>query len=381
MDEAGNLAAYRVFQAPPGKLTRLISEARNADIGKGIRPLQFVMPFIQTPANLLKYGLERSPAGLLNPKMWQNVAAKSPEAADQLGRAIVGSTVAAALGMYAADGKITGAVPSTPAERDAFYRSGKQPYAIQIGDKWVPYSKLEPFNQPLSQVAAVVQAVKSGKTAPQDVAGQVAATIAQNMVSQTYLSGLSDLMNAMQDPERYGSNVLERVGVAMAVPFSAATRTAAQTLDPTIRNPKGLGEELKASIPGLSQQVPPRLNAFGEEIQRESSALSPLNVTTETTDPVEKEMARLGVTISFTGKTLRSIPLSREQQAEYQQLAGQTAKKLLDGIVPHPTYAQQDDTVKAKIVERLISQARDAAADQMVNQIIQERLKQRTSVP
>jgi len=372
---AGKMEDYRVYQQQPGQFARGLVQIRDTDVG-GIQPLRFALPFIQTPANLVKYGLERSPLGVLNPTLWRNVARRNPEAADQLGRWLIGSTIAAAVAYYAADGKITGAAPEGQAQRDLFYRQGKQPYSIRVGDRWLPYNRFEPFNQPLAQVATTVEAMREGKDVRESV-GSIVAGIGKNFISQTYMSGVSDLMNAIDDPERYGVNIFERSGVGLAVPFSAASRTIAQTIDPTIRQSKGIAEELQASVPGLSQNLMPRLNVFGAETRRESPAYLPVEARLARNDPVDNELARLNVNIGFAGNSIRNVALSRDEQQAYQRLRGTKLKEMLDRVVASPIYQNLDDTSKAAVLERAGQRVANAAGLEYLKQLGPDEIRRR----
>ncbi len=258
LKEAGRLAEYRLFRQEAGDITKKLINLRDTNI-KGVPVLRFVIPFLRTPVNLVKFGLERSPVGILDPKLWQNIIKKSPEAADQLGRVAIGSAIAGVIALYLGEGTITTAAPTNRAQRDAFYASGKLPYSIKIGDRWVSFQRLEPFNTPITLTASAMLALKQkGKTANEKV-GKAAMDIAQNLTSQTYLDSIGSMIDALSDPERYGSQFLERWVTSMAVPYSALSRTVAQTLDPTVRRAGNLWEAIESNIPGLSRRVPAQM--------------------------------------------------------------------------------------------------------------------------
>ncbi|MFH0810890.1 MAG: hypothetical protein V2A77_10565, partial [Pseudomonadota bacterium] len=261
MTEAGNISKYNVFQADPGKFTEKLIGIRNAEVmlpvlGK-TQPVRFAMPFLHTPMNLLKVGLEHSPLGLANPKMWSNALKRDPHFSDQASRVAQGSAVAAAIGVLVGQDivDVVGEAPVGAADRDRFYAEGKIPYSVRFGKPGNPYhgfQKWEPLNQSLSQVAAVVDAVRSGRDITQvdKLAEKAVMTISRNFVSQTYMSGLSDLLDAMSDWERYGGQFLERTATGFLFP-SGALRTATRAGDTTVRQPEGLGEAAMAQIPGL----------------------------------------------------------------------------------------------------------------------------------
>jgi hypothetical protein len=372
MAKASDVSEYRLFRQDPGAVMGAYMNLRNK-----APVLRFVTPFITTPTNLLKYGLERSPAGWLNPNLWKNLASKSPEAADQIARAGIGSMLAAGIAMYAADGKITGAPPVNAAERDRFYREGKQPYALKIGDQWVSYQRLEPLNQAFSQVASVVNAVQAGDDkGAAEIAMQAGADIGKNLLSQTFVTGLNDAINAIDDPGRYAEQFAGRMASSM-VPFSALTRTVAQATDPTIRQPENIPERIASNLPVLSQTVPARLTAFGEPSQREVGAINPYTHSQEKTDPLTQELNRLQYNTGFVGDSISNVPLNRAQQRQYQELAGQLTKRLFERLMQKDAYQQLDDSQRIEVLDKLTAEARKIARDTVLDQMIEGRLQER----
>jgi hypothetical protein len=372
MERAGKMAEYQLYRQEPGKFGAWLSKGRDTLKIGPVEPLRFVLPFVQVPVNATKYGLERSPLGFLNPDLWKNLAKQSPEAADQLARIGIGSLITASIASQVASGNldITGAVPQSPSEKDAFYRQGKLPFALKIGGKWYSYQRWEPFNHALTQVAAGVDAIRNAKAGadPTSIAGQAALTIGQNVTTQTFLSGIGSLINAATDPQRYGESFIAQLETSM-VPASSAARAVANTLDPRQRSPQGIVENVKNVIPGLSQQVPSRLNNYGEEQPIAGSPFLPYKSQTANDSPLEMELARLKVEPGAAGKSVRGIDLTRQENQDYQRLSGGLVKAALTQVLNDPRYRQLDDTGKAAALTRIISHAKDLAATRFINQL------------
>lgn len=361
LKEADRIAEYRLFRQEPGEVMAKFMALRDS-----YPAFRFVVPFIRTPGNLLKFGLERTPAGLFNPKLWRNIAGKNPEASDQIGRIFLGSSVAAYFAWQIAEGNldITGAAPSSAAERDRFYREGKQPFAVRVGDTWIQFQRVEPLNQSLSQVAAVAEATRDKDSTAEEKASHAVLTIGENLVSQTYAKSIADLINALSQPERYGGQYLTRQLTGL-VPASSALRTGAQLADTTVRKPGNLGESIEVGIPGASRNVPPSLTAFGEEVKRQSPPISPILFSQAKESPVDTELARLGIEVGFIGDSIEGIKLSREQRQRYQEVAGQLVKIALDSLVQSTQYKVTTDAAKEKGLTHVIDSARDKARAQI----------------
>lgn len=354
-------AEYRVFREPSDVANAIIHLREKAPV------LQFFIPFVRTPTNLVKFGIERSPLGFYD--AFRQVAKGNPEAADKMARAAMGSVIAGGIALQFEAGNITGAAPKNSAERDRFYREGKQPYSMKIGGKWVSYQKIEPFNQPIAQVAAFMEAAKDKNASPTQLAGRAAMTIADNLVSQSYLTGISTLINAFTDPERYAGNVLTRIATGFQ-PYSSASRFATRLTDDTIRKPEGLEEAFKAQIPGMSKDVPPRLDAFGNVVKRQSPPWSPIPVTPANQSQVDAELERVGVEVGFVGDSIANIAMSREQQAAYQKAAGRVTYQVYEQLLGDSSYQALPDAMKALALERAKDKVRDIVRKEMVQQLV-----------
>jgi len=382
LEEASRIAEYRLFRQEPGAVVSKLMKLRDAEVW-GIQPLRFIIPFLRTPANLVKFGLERSPLAVFNVPMWKNVAQKSPEAAEQIARWVMGSSIAATIGIYAADGKITGAAPKNTLERDAFYRAGKQPYSVKIGDVWIAYQRLEPFNQVLAQVAAIVGAINDKKSKDDifNQAQQVVSTIGNNLISQTYMSGIANLIGAFEDPVGEGEYLLQQLSTGF-IPYSGLMRGLSQAVEPTYRKPSNIPETIMTAIPGMAGKVKPRTNIFGEVSKRTTPWYSPFNISPERQTDLDKELERLGITIGYPSSIIGTTKLDEQQIYEYRNFVGQALMRELSTAIESSTYKRLgSDVAKSDYIDRVIRDTRADAREEfaeMVGISMQTERQQRT---
>jgi len=179
------------------------------------------------------------------------------------------------------------------------------------------------------------------------------------------MSGLSDLLNMLSEPERYAGNWLNRFASSILVPYSSATRTAAQMLDKTVKDPANAWETIEANIPGLSNRVKAKLTALGEDIERKSPAWFPINVTPVEETLLSQELERLAFDIGFVGKTISGIELTDEEQYEYQSISGKLIKRDLERLMLVPEYWIANDVDKDKMLRKVLDTARDWARRKM----------------
>jgi len=237
--------------------------------------VKWFVPFVQTPTEILKQGVELSPLGV----------AAIPGATDkitQLARTMVGTTVFMGAGYLALQDRTTWSAPRGEKDKAAFYAAGRKPYSIRVGDKWVQYNKLGPLAYPIAMAAALKEESKDrgfDKKAS-ETAKDVFLEMAKFFTDQSYLSGISDLM-AVAGGEEYA---LER---AMAniprqlIPLTSLLGWVTRTVDDIYRHPKTAVENIKTGIPFLSKQVEPYRTPTGEVSKRDYPlfhAISPITV-------------------------------------------------------------------------------------------------------
>ncbi len=336
------------FQEPLGRAGTAIMEARGKVPG-----LKYIIPFIKTPTNIAKEAARLSPLGFANVA---RKALKKESVSEDAAKATIGSLIAIPVVLASLRGDITGAAPTNVNERDAFYRSGKQPYAIKVGDKWVSYRRLEPIATVIGMTADLTSV--SNDEGIFNAAKQITTVMGRNLNDKTFLSGISNFLDALTDEEKR-STLFERTAEGL-IPFSGARRFATQLTDKTIRKPEGFIETVKANVPGLSQQVPPRLDVFGQEPTRSlSQRISPVGVTQEKQDIVESELKRLKINLGFPSKSIAGQDLTRDEYDRYVETAGKTLKDVLEQLMNGSEWQTLNDRQKEQIIERAETKVRE----------------------
>jgi hypothetical protein len=257
---------YRTFNNPLGKWGNSIMAMR--DTTPGIR---YIVPFIRTPINIAKFALERTPLNFVK-LMHDYKTGKISEGIVQaeLAKPIVGCMISAVSVMLAQEGMITGGAPRDKRDRELFYLSGKQPYSIKVGNTWYSYSRLEPIGSILGMTADFADAVMTDKEL-NERASQIMLSFTKNIASKTFLQGFSAIMDAISDPERYGSDWIEKTAGSIVPSVIAA---GARSIDPYIKDVTNPIEAMQQRIPFLSKEVAPKVDEFGLPLERPGSPIS-----------------------------------------------------------------------------------------------------------
>ncbi len=361
-EQAATYARRSVFQEKPGKLASWVLQGHQVPVIGHVMP--FVLPFVKTPANIFRQGLEFSPAGVFMKAARQEGRA----GAQAQGRAVAGSFAAGYLAWLAATGRLSGNGPSDPAERAALMESGWRPNSVRLGDSWVNYQLFQPVSVQAALIGNAFEAWQEEGSKPEDAPDLIARTLARSansFLDQSFFAGMFDFVEALRDPERSASRFAGRVGQG-AVPFIGALRTAQQALDPVVRSPRGTVETFKAAIPGLSEDVEPRIDRFGEPVVREGGPLrraaDPLNVSSVVRDPIATELQGLGITVGTPSATVPGSVLSRAQQTDVRQARGHAVRDAVERLIRSGGYQQMTDAQRVQALEDAITRARSGAS-------------------
>lgn len=355
------------FQQPLGETSKAFMQFRD----KALRGnLKYIVPFVKTPTNIAKEAFRFSPLGFFN-VLRKTVGGVKFNTSEELVKAGIGTAVVGWAGMEAFNGNLTGAAPRDKNKRDAFYREGKLPYSVKIGDEWYSYRRVEPISTILGFAADAVELYKEGKD-PSDIAVRAAALIGRNLNDKTFMQGLSNVIEAISDPERYGKNFIETVASGY-VPFSGAQSYVAQLMDPIIRDPNGVVERIKSRTPVLSKDVPEKLNVFGGEQSREGSvwfrAISPSQKSSVKNDPVTKELNSLGFYPGFPSSSVtipkeirdalgvdeenKKIEMTPKEYQAYMKQYGAEFKGMLQQLFTSAQYQALDEGDRTTVINNV----------------------------
>ncbi len=363
LNAAIDTARYQTFTKPLGSLgTKVQAIARDHPSAN------IIFPFIRTPTNIIKFAGERSPFAPFF-REYKDAVAKGGAAADLArARMVMGSGVGATVATLAAEGHITGGGPTDPRLRAALFNTGWKPYSIRIGNDYYAYNRLEPLGilfgvaADFAEIAGQIEEAEAS-----EIASAVAFSISKNLTSKTWLEGVSSMIEAVGDPDRYGERYIQRL-TGTVVPTGVAH--IAQTQDPIMRDVRSSLDAIKSRLPGYSETLPARRNIWGEPILLGGGLgpdlISPIYTSTNKEDKVADEVVRLKIGLAMPTRKIGGIELTPEQYSEYVELAGVPAKQMLDRLVASPQWARIPDVQKEEMIRKTVSSFRDMARKQMM---------------
>jgi GGDEF domain-containing protein len=391
--KADQEAAYRTYTQPLGAIGKWVLLGRQK-----FPPMRFIAPFITTPTNIAKFAVERTPIGLVNTmvKMSKGKVSKA-DISDELAKSLVGSTLMAGIATLAAQGHITGGGPRDKNERYALYRTGWQPYSVKIGDKYYSYARMEPLGSILGMAADLGDMVTNAKGAD-DAAARMAFCLSKNLVSKTYLQGISTLIDAIHEPERYGERWVQQLG-GTVIPSGVAG--LARATDKELKEIDGMRDVYCSRTPGLTQFVKPRRDLWGNAIEREGNfwtlMFSPVQVSAAKGNKVDQEIVRLGAGLSPPKKSFAvtesmrkanaalgkvdDIELAPAEYDKYSVMSGKDAYVRVASRMVSDEYQGAGDERKESMIRSDLARAREAAKEALVQQVVARYVKEEKLSP
>ena len=387
-----------------------------------------IAPFVQTPANLITEGLERSPLGLAKGG-FEMATAKTPQqlrqAQQTLAKGITGTTGATLGGGY-----LLNQVPNTIGgfTNEDLYGddvTGLPPQSIVIGDKAVSLASIPFLTIPAGLGKALLE---PDKTMPERLLN--ASTYTGNILSDLpMLKGLGDLYKGSADIAKVGADYalgntdLAEVGQSVGrvagqqganilsqyIPLSGTLGTIRNAADPFNRemmtyneNPllgtaEYIGNRLQNRIPFASSLLPMKYNVLGEPSMRNNienpiartleATISPVRIRNYAERPAEmEEMQRIQdyamennikgkTTLKFAkpkryiGRGKDKINLTNEQYSELTRLYNGKVYDELQFLMNTPEYQSADEETQIKWVREVMKEKKQEA-EQEISDII-----------
>lgn len=299
-------------------------------LGQKHKSIRWAVPFIQTPMNMTKEMLKLSPAGFAT--LYKSKGAARNE---QVAKALIGSAVMGVGAQLAASGNTTWSAPTDPEAREAFYSSGKKPFSIKIGDKWIPMNHFGPFGYALGIPAAVKDANDNGDIDESNFSklGGILSGQAQFFTQQSYLQGINNFLNTVTGQEDATKNSSLAFTAGQVIPLSGLSRYVNSILDPVIRKKQGFSDTFKSDIPVLGAKfskdnLEARTNIFsGEDMKRNASDFfGPYSIGKESSNPDDKEFQKGVGEFYDVKKTVGKQKKNVQEQVNEALSAGNTTE-------------------------------------------------------
>lgn len=389
------------------------------------KAMSFFFPFVNTPTNIFKSAIEMSPVGgllavidgarALKIKIARGNMTKEQAAIaaselydsarfvkDVTNQLISAGIYWAVAGMVEPDDdddtglpRITGTTDwksTRKGVRDNQYRT-MPPQSIRLGDGTiVSYARIEPFSTVLAGVVDLIRNIHTAGGLNEKALSAYMGSIQNQLDDKTFLSGLSDLINAYHDPERFAAKLAGNITTGFVPNL---IRQPIREADPYVRNTKPREED--GFFTAIAKQVgytlapgyaPPMMDVWGNPVTKHQGVqiggpqtdvlirvFDPTNLSIgKQIDPIDRYIfnwnrsvdAKDQLAIEPISNTLQAtingkqvkLPLTPEEHAAANHTAGKTARAFLGNQWDRQPDQQGIDRIK-EIVHRFQSIERD----------------------
>lgn len=351
--------------------------------------LNFIVPFLRTPMNIFRKSLESTPLAPLSKQWREEFAAGGHRRDTAMAQMTIGTSIGIWVTSMVMSGLITGGGEPEKEARQRRREAGILDYAIKIGDTWYEYRRLEPLGTVMGFSADLAEVWDYMNQEEREHASMmISMAFAQAVTSKTFWKGLSDVVNVIGDPERYGEGWGQSLAGTL-VP-SAISQYNDAFGDKLVRDRGVYGPELKgwdktkeaflnavrARIPKTgateefnSEALPAKVDTWGEPVKKAERMFpySPIRTSQTTTDPVRVEAYNLRIKGGVPSKEIMGVKLGpREYWEGFAAPAGRTAHELMTDFIMDPSWKDLPPFAKEQIFKEVIDEARNAARDMMI---------------
>ena len=373
-----------------------------------------ILPFVKTPLNVAKAGLEYNPTGLIKTLTVDSVKLRKGKISinkyiDNLSKGLTGTGLAV-LGYAMAKAGILKASGGDDDKKEKYDEAlGRQAYSLEINGKTFSLDWLAPAGIPLF-VGAEAQNIKSqGENEKKSISSDDdskskkiieslenwANAMSNSISPMSEMSMISGLTSALKSYDNDSQKMLGTIGtnslksyVNQFVP--TALGQLARTTDEYERNTtstktgvlsKPIDQvklQVMSKVPGLRQKLPTKSDIWGNEVKQQANIpfrafnnfVNPSIIKDVSINEVDNELNSLysktressiipksiDKTFTIDGTNYR---MTNEEYAKYNKKYGETSYNLIKGLVTSNVYKNLTDEQKQKAIESVYSYAKE----------------------
>lgn len=371
-----------------------------------------VLPFVKTPMNVAKAGMEYNPAGLLKTLTYDTAKLRKGDIninkyIDNLSKGLTGTGIAV-LGYALADAGMLKASGEDDDKKENYDEAtGSQAYSIEIAGKTYSLDWLAPVGIPLFTGAEAYSIQKSGTEEKNNVSSDDNKKINQILKSlENWSNAMSKSMSPMSEMSMisgltsalssYNEDKLSAMGtnavksyVNQFVPTligqiaktsdeyeRGTTSTKTELISKAIDQTK---LQITSKIPGLRKTLPVKTDIWGNKQKQEENLpiralnnfINPSTVKEVTKDKVDNEINNLYskngeksiLPVSSIDKTFKidgtTYRMTSEEYSKYKTDYGKNSYNLINNLISTKQYQKLTDNQKQKAIENIYTYVKE----------------------
>lgn len=392
-------------------MTRALEENfKGFELISNIPGMKAFFPFVRTGFNALDLTFQHTPLAaftdkykdIMNGRNLEKYAIRPqdlPQAQALMeGRIAMGSAIMGMATLAALSGNLTGDYPYDKESRDAWDAAGIKPYSFKVGNLFISYQNLEPFNTLFSMAANVVQnANVLGEKWTDNWMQKLTFMTAAVLVDKSMLAGVEDLARLMNS--QTSEELLTQTGsryIRSHLPYAGLLGQLGDVMDSTRKEAQSLGEMIIRRDAIFKSVLPPKYDVLSkdrsgkvltygaqEPLLKLFNSLSPIPITSIDNDPIKQALVTMRFNLPEALSTYEGEPLNALERSEMQRhlSKGSLRQRLEKIILTDPAWREGLEKYKKEnltITEgyplysqqfyQMVDQAfREAKAEAMIN--------------
>ena len=343
-DKAAKMAGDEAALNAP--LTGMFAAAENI---QQIPFMRAFFPFVRTGINAIDLTFDHTPLAAFKKKykdltkadpdpdyLFETYGIKPDEIASKRalmeGRMVMGSAISTMAFWAAMSGNLTGDYPYDKDDQDAWRAEGKQPYSYKVGNVYISYKNLEPFNTLFSMSANLVEnAHVLGEEVTYKMANKIAFMISAVLVDKSMLSGVDDLAKLLNPDSSL--DLLQRVGaryVRSHFPYAGLLGSMGDVMDANMKEANNMWEMIRQRDAFFKELNPPKYDVMGKKrgqklmkpgnaLERMFNSISPIPIYYMDEDTVKTTVREARFNLPEALSTYRGVDLTSKEMSELQR--------------------------------------------------------------
>lgn len=375
--------------------------------------LDTTVPFVKTPANILKQGVRYSPLGLAKGLVRTGIygvkkSFRSPEQVSKIIKEIsegLTGTGVTALGAYLAYEGLLNTSMDTQSKKGQYDKMlGEQEYSVNIGDYTYTVDWTIPASMPMMIGAEIAKFTQEKGLSFVDTLNAIS-NIAEPLLNLSMLSGIENTFNTAFSQESTFKEIAKNTAEGYVSQFfptllSQIAKTTTETRKSTTATNKSLAErdmkrylnQLTNKIPLANENLADYINLWGgKETKRSNSdyfvallqnVFSPGTLKKKETTAVDRELLSLydrldddtantiipkntpsGYGVAFAGTEYQ---MSEKDLQKYKETRGRQSYEEVHKLINTSKYRNMSDEDKAKAIKEIYSDAGTYAKEEFL---------------
>lgn len=375
--------------------------------------LDTTVPFVKTPANILKQGVRYSPLGLAEGLVRTGIygvkkSFRSPEQVSKIIKEIsegLTGTGVTALGAYLAYEGLLNTSMDTQSKKGQYDKMlGEQEYSVNIGDYTYTVDWTIPASMPMMIGAEIAKFTQEKGLSFVDTLNAIS-NIAEPLLNLSMLSGIENTFNTAFSQESTFKEIAKNTAEGYVSQFfptllSQIAKTTTETRKSTTATNKSLAErdmkrylnQLTNKIPFANENLADYINLWGgKETKRSNSdyfvallqnVFSPGTLKKKETTSVDRELLSLydrldddtantiipkntpsGYGVAFAGTEYQ---ISEKDLQKYKETRGRQSYEEVHKLINTSKYRNMSDEDKAKAIKEIYSDAGTYAKEEFL---------------